>query len=63
MNIKQESRIKMNLSTEEFLIKNEALTKDLPEYEATFAEFRNNINQIQLIDEQQQNVRTGIAKD
>jgi LEA14-like dessication related protein len=63
MNIKQESRIKMSLSSEEFLVKNEALTKDLPEFAATFAEFRNNINQIKLIDEQQSNVRTGIAKD
>jgi hypothetical protein len=63
MTIKQESRLKMCMSVDEFLVKNETLTKDLPEFPATFTELRNTISQIKLIDEQQKNVRTGVTKD
>jgi hypothetical protein len=63
MTNKQESKLKMYLAVSEFLLKNEPLTKDLPEFPASFAEFQNTISQIKLIDEQQKNVRTGIAKD
>lgn len=63
MTIKQESRLKMCLSTDDFLVKNENLTKELPEYPATFAQFRNVTSQIKLLDEQQKNVLTGIARN
>jgi hypothetical protein len=53
----------MSLSTDEFLIKNERLTKDLPEFGTTVTEFRGILSKIKLIDGQQQNVRTGVAKD
>ena len=63
MTIKQESRFKMYLSVDEFLLKNETLTKELPEFPETFIEIRNVMSQIKLIDEQQKNVRTGVTKD
>lgn len=63
MTNKQESKLKMYLAVSDFLLKNEPLTKDLPEFGASYAEFQNNISEIKLIDEQQKNVRTGIAKD
>jgi hypothetical protein len=63
MTNKQESKLKMSLSTDEFLIKNESLTKDLPEFGTTVTEFRGTLSKIKLIDGQQQNVRTGVAKD
>lgn len=63
MTIKQESRFKMCLSVDEFLVKNENLTKDLPEFPAIFKELRNTISQIKFIDEQQKNVRTGVTRD
>lgn len=63
MTTKQEIKLKMYLSTDEFLVKNEPLTKELPEFPASFSEFRNTVNQIKLINEQQENVRTGVAKD
>lgn len=63
MTIKQESKFKMCLSVDEFLVKSENLTKELPEFPATFTELRNIISQIKLIDEQQKNVRTGVTKD
>jgi len=63
MTINQESRLKMGMSVDEFLVRNEKLTKDLPEFPATFTELRNTLSQIKLIDEQQKNVRTGITKD
>jgi hypothetical protein len=53
----------MYLSVDEFLLKNETLTKELPEFPGTFSEQRNVISQIKLIDEQQKNVRTGVTKD
>jgi len=63
MTNKQESKFKMALSTDEFLLKNESLTKDLPEYGTIVTEFRGTLTKIKLIDGQQKNVRTGVAKD
>jgi len=62
MTNKQESKFKMSLSTDEFLVKNENLTKDLPEFGTTINEFRSTLDKIKIIDGQQQNVRTGVAK-
>lgn len=62
MTNKQESKFKMSLSTDEFLVKNENLTKDLPEFGATITEFRDTLVKIKTIDGQQENVRTGVAK-
>jgi hypothetical protein len=63
MTIKQESKLKMYLAVKDFLVQNEPLTKELPEFVPSFTEFQKLIGQIQLIDEQQNGVRTGIAKD
>jgi len=63
MTNKQEIRLKMYLSVDDFLAKNEDLTKALPEFTVTLTEFKDTINKIKLIDEQQENIRTGIAKD
>ena len=63
MTNKQESRLKMCISSDEFLVKNDSLVKDLPEYPATYAEFKNAVDKIKLLDEQQRNVLTGIARD
>lgn len=63
MTTRQESRLKMYLATDDFLVKNEAVTKDLPEFQALFSEFKGGISQIKLIEEQQKNIRTGIARD
>ena len=63
MTNKQESKVKMCISTDEFLVKNQDLTKDLPEFPATFTEFQTTLTKIKLLDEQQRNVLTGIARD
>jgi len=63
MTNKQESRLKMYLAVKDFLVQNDPLTKDLPEFPASYTELQDSINQIQLIDEQQKDVKTGIAKD
>jgi hypothetical protein len=63
MTTKQESKLKMYLAVKDFLVQNDPLTKELPEFVPSFAEFQKLIGQIQLIDEQQNGVRTGIAKD
>jgi len=63
MTNKQEIRLKMYLSVDDFLAKNENLTNALPEFTATLTEFRDTINNIKLIDEQQENIRTGVAKN
>ena len=62
MTNKQEIRLKMYLSVDEFLTKNESLTKALPEFPASIAEFKDVISKLSLIDEQQKSVRTGVAK-
>lgn len=63
MNIKQQIKFKMYMSADEYLTKNEALTKSLPEFTATQAEFKGVIGKIKIIDEQQKNVRTGVTKE
>lgn len=63
MTNKQESKFKMSLSTDEFLVKNESLTKDLPEFGTTVNEFRSTLGRIKIIDGQQKNVITGVAKN
>lgn len=63
MTNRQESRLKMYLATDDFLVKNESVTKDLPEFLAVFGEFKDGVSQIKLIDEQQKSIRTGIARD
>jgi secreted Zn-dependent insulinase-like peptidase len=62
MTIKQEVKRKMYLSVDEFLVKNSELTKSLPEFETTLAEFRDVTGKIDLFNEQQDNVRTGVSK-
>lgn len=63
MTNKQESKFKMSWSTDEFLVINENLTKDLPEFGATITEFRSTLTKIKLIDSQQKSVRTGVTRD
>lgn len=63
MTNKQESKFKMSLSTDEFLVKNESLTKDLPEFGTTITGFRNTLGRIKIIDGQQKNVITGVTKN
>jgi hypothetical protein len=63
MNTKQESKLKMYLAVRDFLAPNDAVTKDLPEFPASFTAFQSNIKQIQLIGEAQKEVKTGLAKD
>jgi hypothetical protein len=53
----------MSLSTDEFLVKNESLTKELPEFGETITEFRGTLSRIKIIDGLQTNVRTGVAKN
>ena len=62
MTTRQEIRFKMYLSVDDFLAKNENLTKALPEFPASLTEFKTAIGKIKLIDEQQENIRTGVAK-
>jgi hypothetical protein len=63
MTTRQESKLKMYLAVKDFLVQNEPLTKELPEFPPSFTEFQKLIGQIQLLDEQLNGVRTGIAKD
>lgn len=63
MNTKQETKLRMYLAVRDFLVPNEAITKELPEFTPRFTTFQSNIKQIQLIGESQKDVRTGLAKD
>jgi hypothetical protein len=63
MNTKQESKLRMYLAVRDFLVPNEAITKELPEFTPRFTNFQSNIKQIQLIAETQKDVKTGLAKD
>jgi len=63
MTTKQESKLRMYLAVRDFLVPNEAITKELPEFTPRFTTLQSNIKQIQLIGESQKDVRTGLAKD
>lgn len=63
MNTKQETKLRMYLAVRDFLVPNEAITKELPEFTPRFTTFQSKIKQIQLIGESQKDVRTGLAKD
>jgi len=63
MTTKQETKLRMHLAVRDFLIPNEAITKELPEFMKWFTTFQSNIKQIQLIGESQKGVRTGLAKN
>jgi len=40
MTIKQESKLKMYLAVKDFLVQNETLTREVPEFLPSFAEFQ-----------------------
>jgi hypothetical protein len=61
MNNKQESKYSMELALYDFLNQNANITATIPNFEILFPEFKANINQIQIIREQQEADRTGIA--
>ncbi|MFA5817806.1 MAG: hypothetical protein WC854_00825 [Bacteroidales bacterium] len=63
MNTKQESKVKMYSATRDFLVPNEAITINLPEFAQNFTVLQSTIREIQLISETQKEVRTGLAKD
>jgi hypothetical protein len=63
MNTKQEVKLRMYLAVRDFLILNESITKDLPEFTPRLEIFLSNIKKIQLIGESQKEVRTGLAKN
>ena len=62
MTTSQETRLNMYLAVRDFLIPNEALTKDLPNFSSNFAILKETINNIQAITEQQKFDKTGLAK-
>jgi hypothetical protein len=57
----QETKLNMYLAVRDFLIPNEALTKDLPNFSANFTFLTEAINNIQLISEQQKVDKKGLA--
>lgn len=62
MTTSQETRLNMYLAVRDFLIPNDLLTKDLPNFAANFAVLKETINSIQSIAEQQKFDKTGLAK-
>lgn len=61
MTSEQESRFSMQLVTRDFLIVNAPITATLPNYAGFFTAVNNGITQIQVIREQQEFDKTGIA--
>ncbi|MDO9066546.1 MAG: carboxypeptidase-like regulatory domain-containing protein [Chloroflexota bacterium] len=53
----------MYSATRDFLVPNEAITINLPEFAQNFTVLQSTIREIQLISETQKEVRTGLAKD
>jgi hypothetical protein len=58
----QETRLNMYLAVRDFLVPNEALTKDLPNFSANLTLLKETINNIQLIAEQQKFDKKGLTK-
>lgn len=63
MTTKQENRFKMQLSVNGYLLSNAEITKELPEFDAIFAEFQHINNEIDRITKIQSFDRTGHAKE
>ena len=63
MTTKQDRRLSMYMATRDFLVPNEGITKDLPDFQASFTALQSTIKQIQLIGEMQKDVKTGLAKE
>jgi hypothetical protein len=61
MTNKQESKYSMELALRDFLNQNATITATLPNFGTLFPTFTGNINQIQIIREQQETDKTGIA--
>ena len=61
MTNKQENKYSMELALRDFLNQNATITETIPHFGILFPEFTDNINQIQIIREQQEADRTGIA--
>jgi len=59
----QEDRLTMYLSFSDFLIKNAAILKDLPNYNAYFEELQKIITEIKSFAERQKDDRTGLTKE
>jgi hypothetical protein len=57
----QEIKLNMYLSIRNFIISNESLTKDLPNFSANYAILLDTISQIQAIGEKQKADKTGLA--
>jgi hypothetical protein len=62
MTTKQEHRLNMYLTVRDFLIPNEPITKELPNFTESFAILKDTISSIQLFGEQQKSDLTGISK-
>jgi hypothetical protein len=58
----QESRLNMYLAVRDFLIPNDAITKDLPGFAANFTLLQETITNIQSFGEQQKFDKTGLAR-
>jgi hypothetical protein len=58
----QESRLNMYLAVRDFLIPNDAITKDLPGFTANFTLLQETITNIQSFGEQQKFDKTGLAR-
>lgn len=61
MTNKQESKYSMKLALRDFLNQNATITATIPNFGTLFPTFTGNINQIQIIREQQETDKTGIA--
>lgn len=62
MTTKQEQRFNMYLTVRDFLIPNDPVTRDLPNFTQNFTVLQDTISKIQLSGEQQKSDRTGITK-
>jgi hypothetical protein len=62
MTTSQETRLNMYLAVRDFLIPNEALTKDLPNFQSNFAVLKESITSLQSFAEQQKFDKSGLAK-
>jgi len=62
MTTKQENRLNMYLAVRDFLVTNETITKDLPNFSGNFTVLKDTIEKIQAIGELQRGDKTGITK-
>lgn len=63
MRMKQESRINMYQVSDDYLILNSDITKDLPEFEVNYTRFHKNVIEIHRLSELQNFDKTGYAKE